>query len=79
MVVLCDQASGIIRHLVIGADRPPRTSSSKALSSEAESELPGEMTGLISSTCLPNTSLAIRVSWLRIQLTLPDKVLISPL
>ncbi len=74
-----DHASGIIRDFTIGAVRPARTRSSNTASSAAESELPDWITGLISSIWLSSNSDTNRVSWLRIQFTLPDKVFISPL
>ena len=79
MVALFDHESGIIRLLTMGADRPARTMTSNTASSAEESELPDWITGLMSSANSPKTAVAIRVSWLRIQLMLPRSVLISPL
>ncbi len=67
------------RALAMGADRPARTSTSNTLSSAAESEPPGCTTGLTASWLSPKACAAMRISWLRIQLTLPFSVLISPL
>ena len=71
--------AGISSALAIGASRPARTSSSNAASSEAVSELPAWITGLTSSTYGSSGAPASRVSWLFIQLQLPEIVLISPL
>ncbi len=70
---------GIISALAIGASRPARSSTSKTLSSVAVSEPPAWMTGLMSSMNGSRSGWESRVSWLFIQLTLPDSVLISPL
>ena len=74
-----DQAGGISMVLTSGSWRPARTRASQTASSAALSELPGWMIGLTSSLCSPNAGATIRVSWLFIQLTLPRRVLISPL
>ncbi len=74
-----DQASGTSMILAIGADRPARTSTSNTESSAAESELPCGTIGLMSSARSPKAELAMRISWLFIQLRLPFSVLISPL
>ena len=74
-----DQASGISMVLAIGAERPARTSTSNTASSAPESDDPFGTIGLISSAISPNALDAIRISWLRIQFTLPFSVLISPL
>ena len=63
----------------MGAGRPARTSTSKVLSSAAESEPPGWITGFTVSPCSPKAWAAMRISWLFIQLVLPFSVLISPL
>ena len=78
-VVALDQASGTSMVLVIGALRPDRTITSNTASSAAESDEPPGMIGLISSAMSPNARLAMRISWLFIQLVLPFSVLISPL
>ena len=72
-------AAGTSRDLAIGASRPAKVSSSNTLSSEAVSEPPACTTGLMSSMNGSSTASASRVSWLFIQLTLPEMVLISPL
>ncbi len=79
MVASWPTLAGIISALVIGASRPARTSSSNTWSSVAVSELPAWITGLTSSMKESSSPAASRVSWLFIQLTLPDSVLISPL
>src|SRR5690606_5632708 len=79
LVVAFDQASGTSIVLVIGAGRPERTITSKTESSAPESEVPAGMIGLMSSAISPKAAEAMRISWLRIQLTLPFSVLISPL
>jgi hypothetical protein len=63
----------------MGADRPAWTSTSKTLSRAAESEPPAWMTGLTVASSAPKASAVMRISWLRIQLALPRRVLISPL
>ncbi len=73
------QASGTSIVLAIGADRPARTSTSNTASSAPESDVPCGMIGLMSPASSPNAFEAMRISWLRIQLTLPFSVLISPL
>jgi hypothetical protein len=65
--------------LAMGAERPARTSTSNTASSAPESEVPEGMIGLMSSAISPKASLDMRISWLRIQFTLPLSVLISPL
>ncbi len=79
MVASWPMEAGTSSALAIGASRPARTSSSKALSSEAVSEPPACTTGLMSSTYASIASPARRVSCARIQLMLPEIVLISPL
>ena len=78
-VVAFDQASGTSMVLTIGALRPPRTSTSNTASSAPLSDVPPGMIGLMSSADSPKAAEAMRISWLRIQLTLPLSVLISPL
>ena len=73
------QASGTSMVLAIGADRPERTSTSNTASSAPLSDVPPGMIGLISSAISPKALEAMRISWLFIQLTLPFRVLISPL
>ena len=53
LVASFDQASGTSIDFAIGAIRPARTSTSKTLSSAAESELPGSTIGLMSSASSP--------------------------
>ena len=65
--------------LAIGALRPARTRTSNTASSAAESDDPCAMIGLMSSAMSPKVALAMRISWLFIQLMLPFSVLISPL
>ena len=65
--------------LTMGAGRPARTSTSKTLSKAAESEPPAWITGLTVASSVPKASAVMRISWLRIQLALPRRVLISPL
>ena len=77
--VAFDHASGTSIVLAIGAERPPRTSTSNTASSAPESDAPAGMIGLMSSALSPKAALAMRISWLRIQLMLPFSVLISPL
>src|SRR5919112_489210 len=77
--VILDQASGTMIVLAMGAERPARTRTSKTESSAPESEVPEGMIGLMSSAMSPNVSDDMRISWLRIQFTLPLRVLISPL
>jgi hypothetical protein len=74
-------ASGIIISTECGSDRPPRWSSSRTSSKEAESEASGVQTGKIRSRSAedPNRSEASWDSRARIQLRLPLTVLISPL
>ncbi len=73
-------ASGTIISTECGSERPPRWSSSRTSSKEAESEASGVQTGKIrSSFSLPNSSEASWDSRARIQLRLPLTVLISPL
>ena len=79
MVALLPMLSGISMALAMGASRPPRTSSSKTLSRVAVSEPPACTTGLMSSRKGSSSGCESRVSWLRIQLALPETVLISPL
>jgi hypothetical protein len=74
-----DQDSGTSIVLAIGADRPARTSTSNTASSAPESDAPCGMIGLMSSAMSPKVPLAMRISWLFIQLMLPLSVLISPL
>ena len=78
-VVVLLQASGTSMVLAIGAERPARTITSNTASSAPESEVPAGTIGLMSSAISPNVLEAMRISWLRIQLTLPRRVLISPL
>jgi hypothetical protein len=78
-VALLPMLSGISIALAIGASRPPRTISSKTLSSVAVSDPPACTTGLMSSMNGSSSGCESRVSWLFIQLTLPCSVLISPL
>ena len=78
-VVVLDHASGTSIVLAIGALRPERTRTSNTASSAPESEVPEGMMGLMSSAASPKAEEAMRISWLRIQLTLPFSVLISPL
>jgi hypothetical protein len=73
------QASGTSMALAMGRSRSARTMSSKTASRAAESELPGTTTGFTSSIASPKASAARRHSWAFIQLTLPRRVLISPL
>ena len=73
------QASGIIVSLAVGASLPERISVSNTASIDAVSDAPAGITGLISSEASPNAMLAMRISWLFIQLRLPRMVLISPL
>ena len=63
----------------MGPVRPARTISSKTWSSAMESDAPGCTTGRITLSSVPKASDAMRISWLRIQFTLPRRVLISPL
>ena len=72
-------AAGTSRALAMGASRPAKVSSSNTLSRVAVSEPPTWITGLMSSMNGSSAGSASRVSWLRIQLVLPDTVLISPL
>ncbi|MNC88943.1 hypothetical protein D3C83_48210 [compost metagenome] len=74
-----ETASGTSSVLAIGPARPARTRSSNALSSAAESEPPGWITGFTSSPYSPKLPETILISWLFIQLMLPEMVLISPL
>ena len=78
-VVFFDQASGTIIVFAIGADRPDRTITSNTASKAPLSDVPPGMIGLMSSAASPKLFDAIRISWLRIQFTLPFNVLISPL
>ena len=73
------RASGISRALTMGAGRPACTSTSKTLSSAAESEPDAWITGFTTAWSSPKASAAMRISWLFIQLALPRRVLISPL
>ena len=63
----------------MGRARPARTMSSKTLSRAAESEAPGCTIGLMSSMVSSKVGEAMRHSCACIQLTLPLRVLISPL
>ena len=63
----------------MGASRPPRTITSNTASSAAESEEPSWITGLMSGSKPSKAGASIRGSCARIQLTLPLRVLISPL
>ena len=74
-----DQLSGTSMVLVIGALRPDRTITSNTASSAALSDEPAGTIGLMSSAMSPNVDDAMRISWLFSQLTLPRRVLISPL
>ena len=71
--------SGIIIIMASGSERPPMTTSSRTLSNLAESEPFGFTIGRIFGSSLPNSGLASRGSRAFIQLTLPLRVLISPL
>ncbi len=75
------QASGIIISTLCGRERPPRWSSSRTSSKDAESEASGVQTGKSRSRFWfsPNSVLASWDSRARIQLRLPLTVLISPL
>ncbi|WDT80092.1 MAG: hypothetical protein MPW14_23785 [Candidatus Manganitrophus sp.] len=73
------QASGIIIIIACGREQPPMTSSSSALSKQAESVWSSPMIGKSFSRSSPNSSEERRPSRARIQLTLPRRVLISPL
>ena len=53
LVASFDQASGTSIDFAIGAIRPARTSTSKTLSSAAESDEPGSTIGLMSSASSP--------------------------
>ena len=80
-------ASGIIMSTACGSDRPPRCSSSRASSNDAESDASGVTIGNnrsspAASPCAParlNRSDCSIDSRARIQLRLPITVLISPL
>lgn len=79
------QASGTIISTECGSERPPRWSSSRTSSKEAESEASGVQTGnsrarfSASSGFSPKSLVASCDSRARIQLRLPLTVLISPL
>lgn len=84
MVAWFSHASGIIISTECGSERPPRWSSSRTSSKEAESECSGVQTGKILSRPRPLRSAGMRsvASWdsrALIQLRLPLTVLISPL
>lgn len=73
-------ASGTIISTECGSERPPRWSSSRTSSKEAESEASGVQTGKMRSSCASPKRL--EASWdsrAFIQLRLPLTVLISPL
>ncbi len=73
-------ASGTIISTECGSERPPRWSSSRTSSKEAESEASGVQTGKIRSSCAcPKREEASWDSRAFIQLRLPLTVLISPL
>src|SRR5579883_1978216 len=72
-------ASGISIIMAWAMDRPPATSSSSVLSNIAESLPPGRMTGSSFFTSSPNSGDSSSCSRACIQLTLPRRVLISPL
>src|SRR6056297_3771352 len=74
-----DHDSGTSMVLAMGALRPARTRTSNTESSAAESEDPFDTMGLMSSAISPKAPLAMRISWLFIQLMLHFSVLISPL
>jgi hypothetical protein len=73
------QGSGTIIITACGSERPPRTSSSSTLSNIAESLPVSLTTGLTFSMSSPKSGEASTLSRAPIQLTLPRKVLISPL
>lgn len=80
MEVWFSHASGIIISTLCGRERPPRWSSSRTSSKEAESEASGVQIGKIrSSAPSPKASEASWDSRAFIQLRLPLTVLISPL
>ena len=78
ILLFLDQASGITIILAIGNVRPDLTNNSNVASKEAVSELFDLIIGLISSILLIFSVLKPD-SCVFIQLTLPFKVLISPL
>ena len=73
-----DHASGININFARGADWPEIFKSSKTLSSAAESDDPGCITGFKFSI-LSNNGLFISCSWTFIQFVFPLNVFISPL
>ena len=77
VLLLFDQASGIIMSLISGASLPEWTNNSNTLSSAPESDVL-LITGFKSFTFL-NNELDMSCSWIFIQLIFPFKVLISPL
>ena len=72
-------ASGVISIDACGSERPPITSSSSTESNAAESELPSGIVGSRRCTWSPSGPPASDDSRARIQLTLPSRVLNSPL